>query len=48
MTPTHKKVSGGHTQFGTLMLYNAGERPPAGDAHITSVFGLVSKIVRIN
>ena len=38
---THKKVSGGHTQHGVLMLYKSGLHLADGDIHITSVFDLI-------
>jgi predicted AlkP superfamily phosphohydrolase/phosphomutase len=44
ITATHKKVSGGHTQFGALMLYNTDVRPPTSKPHITQVFGLISEV----
>lgn len=47
ITATHKKVSGGHTQFGTLMLYNTDVRPPSPEPHITQVFSLISEIAGI-
>jgi predicted AlkP superfamily phosphohydrolase/phosphomutase len=37
---THKKVSGGHSKYGTLMLYNSGITP-AGKPHISQVFDII-------
>ncbi len=45
MTSTHKKVSGGHTQYGSLLLYGTGHVPAQKDFHITSVYGLINQIL---
>jgi predicted AlkP superfamily phosphohydrolase/phosphomutase len=48
---THKKVSGGHSKFGALMLYN-GPLPDAlagtGQVHISSVFSLIQQTLGIS
>jgi predicted AlkP superfamily phosphohydrolase/phosphomutase len=41
MTTTHKKVSGGHAQFGVFMLHNSKLPLPEGDVHISEVFPTV-------
>jgi predicted AlkP superfamily phosphohydrolase/phosphomutase len=41
ITSTHKKVSGGHSKYGTLMLYNAPTLPATDRPHISSVFDLI-------
>jgi predicted AlkP superfamily phosphohydrolase/phosphomutase len=41
---THKKISGGHSQFGTLLLHNAAYRPASKDFHITGVYDLIGQI----
>lgn len=45
MSSTHKKVSGGHSKLGTLMLYNSEVRPEGGSPNITSVFGLIERLL---
>jgi hypothetical protein len=45
MTSTHKKVSGGHTQYGSLLLYGTSHVPAQKDFHITSVYGLINQIL---
>ena len=45
MTSTHKKVSGGHTQYGSLLLYGSPKVPSKRDFHITSVYGLINEIL---
>jgi predicted AlkP superfamily phosphohydrolase/phosphomutase len=42
---THKKVSGGHSKYGTFMLFNSGHTPSGQELHITSVFESVQKIL---
>jgi predicted AlkP superfamily phosphohydrolase/phosphomutase len=42
---THKKVSGGHNQFGALLLYNSTVPHLEEQVHITSVYGLIGKIL---
>lgn len=45
---THRKVSGGHSKFGTLMLHNAeglDTKPKIGKMHISSVFGLIQDVL---
>jgi predicted AlkP superfamily phosphohydrolase/phosphomutase len=44
ITSTHKKVSGGHSKHGTLMLYNSQVKPPEAEPHISQVFGLIQEI----
>jgi predicted AlkP superfamily phosphohydrolase/phosphomutase len=43
MSATHKKVSGGHSKYGTLMLYRAASVPADTEPHISSVFDLVKQ-----
>ncbi len=48
---THKKVSGGHSKFGTLMLYNAllpDTLAGTGQVHISSVFSLIQQTLGIS
>jgi predicted AlkP superfamily phosphohydrolase/phosphomutase len=40
---THKKISGGHSKFGTLMLYGSGAAPQERDLHISSVFDMIRR-----
>jgi predicted AlkP superfamily phosphohydrolase/phosphomutase len=40
---THKKVSGGHSKYGTLMLYRAPSVPVDTEPHISSVFDLIKQ-----
>jgi predicted AlkP superfamily phosphohydrolase/phosphomutase len=40
---THKKVSGGHSKYGTLMLYRAPSVPADTKPHISSVFDLIKR-----
>jgi predicted AlkP superfamily phosphohydrolase/phosphomutase len=42
---THKKVSGGHSKFGTLMMLGSGVEGPGGKPHITQVFDTIMRIV---
>jgi len=44
-TTTHKKVSGGHAQFGVFMLYGSDRSVPAGDLHISGVFPTIIEIL---
>ena len=41
---THKKVSGGHSQFGTLLLYNTRVPGPGKPCRITSVYDLIAEV----
>jgi predicted AlkP superfamily phosphohydrolase/phosphomutase len=45
LTPTHKKVSGGHTQYGSILLCGTPDVPATRDFHITSVYGLINRIL---
>ena len=45
ITSTHKKVSGGHTPYGTLLVYGTDRVPAERTAHITSVYGLINRIL---
>ncbi len=45
MTTTHKKVSGGHAQFGVFMLYGSDRSVPEGEVHISGVFPTVIEIL---
>jgi predicted AlkP superfamily phosphohydrolase/phosphomutase len=45
MTTTHKKVSGGHAQFGVLMLHNSGRPLPERDMRISEVFPTVLEVL---
>jgi len=42
---THRKVSGGHSKFGTLMLLGSGVVPPVGEPHISEVCGTILRIL---
>ena len=42
---THKKVSGGHSKYGTFMLYNSTFKPPAKELHISAVFDVIREIL---
>jgi len=42
---THKKVSGGHAQFGVFMLYNSDRPVPEGDLPISAVFPTVLRVL---
>lgn len=42
---THRKVSGGHSKFGTLMLLGSGVVPPAEEPHISQVYGTIMRIL---
>jgi predicted AlkP superfamily phosphohydrolase/phosphomutase len=42
---THKKVSGGHSQFGALLLYNSAVPSLDKQVHITSVYGLIGRVL---
>jgi len=44
---THKKISGGHSKFGAILLHNSPVRPEADQVHITSVCGLIEKIAGV-
>jgi predicted AlkP superfamily phosphohydrolase/phosphomutase len=51
LSSTHKKVSGGHSKFGTLMLYNASvpdQLTSGGGVHISSVFGVIQDLLGID
>lgn len=43
---THKKVSGGHTQYGSLLVYGTDRVPREPVAHITSVYPLINQILK--
>jgi hypothetical protein len=45
---THRKVSGGHSKFGTLMLLGAGVTPPAEKPHISQVYGTIMRILGLD
>ncbi len=45
MSSTHKKVSGGHSRYGTLMLYRGASTPADTRPHISSVFDLIRQNV---
>lgn len=45
MTTTHKKVSGGHAQFGVFMLHNSGRPLPERDMRISEVFPTVLEVL---
>jgi predicted AlkP superfamily phosphohydrolase/phosphomutase len=45
---THKKISGGHSKYGTLLLYNSSVVPERKDFHLSSVFGLIQRILASN
>ncbi len=45
MTTTHKKVSGGHAQFGVFLLYNSDHDLPRGDLHITGVYPTILEVL---
>lgn len=42
---THKKVSGGHSRYGTFMLYNSTDTPPVDQLHISSVFKTITGLI---
>jgi len=42
---THRKVSGGHSKYGALMLLGTGVVPPAGEPHISQVCGTIMRIL---
>jgi predicted AlkP superfamily phosphohydrolase/phosphomutase len=42
---THKKISGGHSKYGVLMLYRSEIIPEEGEVHISSVFDLIHRIL---
>ena len=44
---THKKVSGGHSKYGTIMLYNSTFKPQAKELHISAVFDLIRQILQL-
>jgi predicted AlkP superfamily phosphohydrolase/phosphomutase len=46
ITSTHKKVSGGHTQYGSLLVYGTDRVPREPVAHITSVYPLINQILK--
>ena len=45
MTTTHKKVSGGHAQFGVFMLHNSERSLPERDLRISEVFPTVLEVL---
>lgn len=45
MTTTHKKVSGGHAQFGVFMLYGSDRSVPPGNLHISGVFPTILEML---
>lgn len=45
MTTTHKKVSGGHAQFGVFMLYNSDRELHGGNLHITEVYPIILEVL---
>jgi len=46
ITSTHKKVSGGHTKYGSLLVYGTDRVPREPVAHITSVYPLIDQILK--
>jgi len=42
---THKKISGGHSKYGVLMLYGSDLFPTESEVHISSVFDLIQRIL---
>ncbi len=42
---THRKVSGGHSKFGTIMLLGSGVTPPGEKPHISQVYGTIMRIL---
>ncbi len=44
---THRKVSGGHSKFGTLMLLGSGLTPPGERPHISQVYGTIMRILEL-
>jgi predicted AlkP superfamily phosphohydrolase/phosphomutase len=44
---THKKVSGGHSKLGTIMLLGSNVRPPGDRPHISQVFDTIMRILEI-
>jgi predicted AlkP superfamily phosphohydrolase/phosphomutase len=44
---THKKVSGGHSKYGTIMLYNSMFEPQAKELHISAVFDIIRQILQL-
>lgn len=42
---THKKISGGHSRFGALLLHNSAIRRLEPQVHITSVHGLIGQVL---
>jgi predicted AlkP superfamily phosphohydrolase/phosphomutase len=44
-TTTHKKVSGGHSQYGVFLLHNSDYVPPEGEIRIADVFPTVLGIL---
>jgi predicted AlkP superfamily phosphohydrolase/phosphomutase len=45
MTTTHKKVSGGHAQFGVFMLHHSDRVLPGGDIRISEVYPTILDII---
>jgi predicted AlkP superfamily phosphohydrolase/phosphomutase len=46
-TSTHKKVSGGHSKFGAVLLYNAADLPAEKQMQITSIYKLVNHLAGV-
>ncbi len=44
---THKKISGGHSKYGTFMLFNSPNTPAADQLHITAVFETITGILEL-
>jgi predicted AlkP superfamily phosphohydrolase/phosphomutase len=42
---THRKVSGGHSKFGTLMLWGADVPHPGENPHISQVYATIMRII---
>lgn len=47
ISTTHKKVSGGHSKHGTLMILGPRTEPPGEKPHISQVFGTILRIAGI-
>jgi hypothetical protein len=45
LSSTHRKVSGGHSKFGTLMILGSDIRPPGEKPHISRVFETITRII---
>jgi predicted AlkP superfamily phosphohydrolase/phosphomutase len=46
MSSTHKKVSGGHSKHGTLMILGPGVESPGERPRISQVYDIIMKIIR--